>query len=49
MQQCFLNFNNVLMTHLGSCSNIGSDSVDLNPERGPSVCIANELAQFTLK
>lgn len=45
-QQCFLNVSNVLMNHLGSCSNAGFDSVDL--ERGLTVCISNEPPQFTL-
>lgn len=46
IQQCSLNFSIVLMSHLGSYLNAGFDSVDL--ERGPRVCISNELPHFTL-
>lgn len=46
IQQCSLNFSIVLVSHLGSYLNAGLDSVDL--ERGPRVCISNELPHFTL-
>lgn len=43
IKQCSLNFSNVLMNHLGSYLNAGFDL-----ERGPRVCISNELPHFTL-